>query len=108
MKWFLMIVGLLLAMIGLTELIHDFKMYWLTPHGIRRNVSVVCINDEEDAVRQLQYAGEQMNWIGISYRIAAYGDALSEEKRNECRRIARQYDMIFCPICAVGSLIANL
>ncbi len=96
MQIILMLITLFFAVIGLAEIIHFIRMRFLKPLG-KTNLFSVLYLDGDNAEDQLRYAGEQMNWDGAHGRIATY-DQLSKQQESVCRQIARQYDIVLCPI----------
>ncbi len=107
MKTILLILALMFAVIGICELLHTVRLWWLLPFVRRKNCMIVFLGGSEDPVRQMMCAGEEMNWRGTIYRIAVYGE-LSERQDQECRKLAKYYDMIFCPIKSVGNVLENI
>ena len=102
-------VLIVLASLGLAELIHLIRMVFLRPHEQIKTFYVVMLEGGETS-KKLEYVGKQTEWHGKSfakYTVAAY-DGLSGEETAECARAAKKYDMIYCPTQLLGHVITTL
>lgn len=84
-------------MLGLAELFHGFRLYWLF-RGKKPFACSVLFLKEETAERQMAYAAEQLLWNGSGFAdcVIADGGGLSEEKQKLCRTLAERYPIVFC------------
>lgn len=108
-KLILMAVVIVLACMGLAELLHLLWLCLIAPKSKAKTFMVVWL-DGEDAARRLTYAGTQLDWLGrryAEYRIAVY-DALSPEDAAVCGKLAQKYDMVYCPAELTGHVIHTL
>lgn len=108
-KLILMAVVIVLACMGLAELLHLLRSCFIAPKGEVKTFMVVWL-DGDDAVHRLNYAANQLNWLGrryAEYRIAVY-DNLSADVYEDCAKLAQKYDMIYCPSEVVGHIIYTL
>lgn len=83
---FLLTVTVLLAIVGLSELVHLMCRVILKPKTKPRTVLVTYLT-EADAEQQLLFVIEEMRWHGTKYAealIAVTGD-LSDEKKLLCK-----------------------
>lgn len=109
LKIILLAIVIVLACMGLAELLHLLWMAFIAPKSRIKTFSVVWL-DGDDAARRLNYAGTQLNWLGrryAEYRIAVY-DALSPEDTAICSKLAQKYDMVYCPAELTGHVIYTL
>lgn len=109
LKMILFAVLIVLACMGLAELLHLLRMCFIAPKTKVKTFMVVWL-DGENAAQRLNYVGNQLNWLGrryAEYRIAAY-DALSPEDTATCSKIAQKYDMVYCPAELTGHIIHTL
>ncbi len=100
---------MILALLGLSELIHIIHALCIKPKGKRRIITVVVL-EENKAVEDLYFAAVQSAWFGktfCEYRIAVY-DSLDTETYNICKNIADKYDFIFCPREVLDHIITTL
>ncbi len=83
---FLLTVAVILAIVGLSELVHHLCYFVLKPKTKARTVLVTYLT-ETDAEGQLLSVIEEMRWQGNRYAeaiIAVTGD-LSDEKKHICK-----------------------
>ena len=79
-------------------------------HFVSMNTFAVVWLKGEDAVRMLNAAGTQLNWLGRRYaehRIAVF-DSLTREDIKLCAKIAKKYDMIYCPPAMAGHILSTV
>ena len=108
-KLILFAIIIVLACMGLAELLHLLWMSFIAPKSHLKTFYIVLL-DDEDAVRQINYAGLQSNWLGRSfaeYRIAVYGNVPPTDNK-ECSNLAEKYDMIYCPKGLEGQILNTL
>lgn len=108
-KMILVAIVIVLACMGLAELLHLVWSCFIAPKSKAKTFMVVWL-DGEEAVHRLNYAANQLNWLGrryAEYRIAVY-DGLSPEVHEYCGKLAQKYDMIYCPAEVVGHIIYSL
>ncbi len=84
---FLLTVAVLLAVVGLSELVHFLCYIVLKPKTKPRTVLVTYLT-EADAEQQLLSVVEEMRWQGNKYAealVAVVGE-LSDEKKQICKK----------------------
>ncbi len=83
---FLFIVTVLLAIVGLGELMHWISYIILKPK-VKPHIQLIVYLNEQDAEQQLRSVIEELRWHGKRYAdslVAVTGD-LSDEKKIICR-----------------------
>lgn len=96
MKLFLISLIAVLAILGLCEVLHTVWMFLISPTVKPKTFSFALIDDEDDPVKQLHYAGNLFSWgnrADEDFKIALYNGAL-DETYDECLKTAKQYDII--------------
>lgn len=98
-KYIAMAVVLLLAVLGLSELMHGINLRITAPRRRAVTYSVVFLTDE-DAEQQLSFAVEQQRWLGRAYSdyIIAVNNGLSEKSDKACRYISGKYGADYCTL----------
>lgn len=97
MKFFLLAVFLIFAILGLADFLHFIVLRFMSD-GERALTYSVLILRKGDPEKQLCFAAEQMKWNGRFYAdgVIALGDFLEENERNSCVETAKKYNIIFC------------
>lgn len=96
-KTVLTAAAIVLAILGLCEVMHAVRMLLLAPKRLPGAVTVVNLGGEEP-LRQLHYAGTALSWNGTAaggVKLAVCG-LPPGKRREECRRAAERYDITLC------------
>ncbi len=94
MRFLLFFIFLVLSIYGLSEFLHFLKIKLLVPRG-KKNLHIVIKLDEDSAISQLAFVGEQYLWYGNKYAdliTADIGD-LSKATALECENLAKRYNI---------------
>ncbi len=83
-------LGAVLSLVGLTEIIHSFRIKLLTPKHRPQAVVTVYLHGD-DADLQLIYAINKYKCNNL--KMVAVLSQLDEEKKKICRKIAEKYDV---------------
>lgn len=96
MKLLLFCVFLLLSLFGLCEFLHLLKLIIIFPKR-KMNATLVVMLNEETAIKQTVFAGEQLKWLGSKYadRIIIVAENLSADIAFECEQQAEKYNLKF-------------
>ena len=96
MKLLLFCVFLLLSLFGLCEFLHLLKLIVIFPKR-KMNATLVVMLNEETAIKQTVFAGEQLKWLGSKYadRIIIVAENLSADIAFECEQQAEKYNLKF-------------
>ncbi len=92
-KLILVLLVSITALLGLCEIIHSIWTFFVSPKSLPKTVSLVFINNLEDAEISLHYAGSLFSWGKRGERdmkIAVFSDELTDR----CSAIAESYDML--------------
>lgn len=94
MFYFLLITFMFVFIIGVSDIIHSFKLKLLKTSDINLN-TLICYLYDNSAELNLRYAIEQRNWYGQNFvgKIIAINNISSVSVLNECKRIAHDYDV---------------
>lgn len=95
--WLLLFfVFLVLFIFGLCEFLHFLHLKLIFPKRDMRSTLVIMLN-EQNALKQIIFAGEQLRWLGDKYadRVIAVSEDLSEDTLNECILLAEKYHLKF-------------
>ncbi len=97
MKYVLLLVLLIFAMMGLAEFMHGLKLKLHVPKGRAATYSVLVLGGACPE-QQIAYAAEQQRWLGHAYadRVVALDDALTGEQRSRCSAIAEREQVVLC------------
>ncbi len=93
----LLSIGIIVLLVGVTELIRRFWLYLITPKDAPPKLLMVFLKDDI-AMEQLRAAAEYISWEGpkIFYGIAAIDTGLSDEtKKQVIKFINSRSDMFF-------------
>lgn len=103
---FLIITTSLLALLGLTELIHGIRVFAVSNKRRAPTFSVVHLNNISP-VQQLKYALEQFIWMGSEYadRIIAVTDDLDEKNKELCKHIRGADLVTFCSLDKLSEVL---
>ncbi len=96
MKLLLFFVCLIFFILGLCEFFHLLKCFLIFPKR-KMHSTLVVILQENTAVNQIVFAGEQYKWLGskLCERVIIVADGLSEEIVAECEKLATKYNFKF-------------
>lgn len=92
----LIFVGSFFALLGLAELFHGIRLYYLSPKKHAETYSVIFL-DNICPEQQIKYSIEQLLWFGKSYAdkiVAVCSSDLDKENLSICREIAKSYGVI--------------
>lgn len=92
--YFFIITFVFVFIIGVSDIIHSFKLKLFNTVGIKSNILVCYLNDIS-AELNLRYVIEQRNWYGQSFagQIIAINNINSIGVLLECQKIAQNYDV---------------
>ena len=107
-KYIAMAVVILLAVLGLSELMHGINLHIIAPRSKAVTFSVVFLSGS-DAEQQLSFAAEQQKWFGGAYSdyIIAVNNGLSEKSDKACRYIAEKYGADYCTLYELKARIED-
>lgn len=93
----LKILWSLLALFGLSELLHEIRLCFAASPECLKPFLVLFLK-EKTAEEQLRFAVLQRKWYGDGYaeKIFAVCDGLTEETRETCRQICTENRLILC------------
>lgn len=96
-KTALIIISAILAVLGLSEVLHTIRLLVLMPKQLPSGTTVIKLCGDEQ-LRQLHYAGAAFNWSGTAFcgKKLAVSDLPPGEYLEECREAAQQYDIMLC------------
>lgn len=94
MFYFLLITFIFVFIIGVSDIIHSFKLKLLKTSVINLN-TFICYLYDNSAELNLRYVIEQRNWYGENFagKIIAINNISSINVLNECKKIAQDYDV---------------
>ena len=89
-------VVLIFAIFGFCEAAHFFKIIMLFPKR-RMNSQLVITLDNENAEKQLVFAGEQYLWLGNKFADSVLADnsKLDNSTYLRCKPIAEKYNILY-------------
>ena len=92
MKFLLFFVCILLAIFGLCEILHNFKLWLIFPKRDINSTLVVFLN-EQTATEQMVFVGEQFLWLGQKFanRVIAVAENFSDQTLSDCHKLAVKY-----------------
>lgn len=93
MKIILTFLVLILSVIGLSEVLHNLKLFLLKPKSA--DTFVVCPLNDEFSVLKLKYVIEKMRWNKINYaeQIVAVSSAELDGALNDCCSLADEHNI---------------
>lgn len=96
-KMILITLSAVLAVLGLSEVIHAIRLLVLAPKKHPQTVTVVRLSGDEP-LRQLHYAGNALTWNETSAENAklAVCSLPAGKLLEECRETAERYDILLC------------
>ena len=97
LKIFLILILFIPLILGLSELLHTFKLYILKPKKPLVSYKIIFLTDE-NCVEELLYAKERFLWQGRNetLNLILVNSALSQENFKICYEIAENYGLIYC------------
>lgn len=92
MLFFLFLVFLVFSVFGLCEFLHLLHGILIFPKR-KMNSTLVIMLDEQNAEKQIAFAGEQLKWLGGKYaeRVIAVAQNLSDDALQECAELSLKY-----------------
>ncbi len=107
-KGILIVLTFVFAISGLCELIHSIRLLFLSPLKKKTVYSVVVLKPQE-ALSQVSFASEQLNWLGNDYaeKAIAITDAVSDTELEACHRAAEGKNIIFCKLKELSDKITE-
>ncbi len=108
MESILFFVFLILAMLGLAELIHTVKQLILYPKKQSGLFTVVFL-DNNSPQCQLESIYQKFLWHGMDYtgKIIAINSNLDSQNFSECELIAKKYNLTFCSLEELPTQLAD-
>lgn len=102
-------LGVVLAILGLCELLHTIHLATFFKKREVRLLSVIFLKPEQ-SVSQLMFATEQQRWLGSDFAeyIVGITDDLSEEELNNCKLLASKNAIILCSKEMLSRVTENL
>ena len=96
-KIILTILLLIPTMLGLAELIHNFKLYLLKPEKALISYKVILLTDNSP-IEQMRYVIEQYLWQSEKNNtgIVFVNSLLSNINLIECKSLAEKYGFTYC------------
>lgn len=96
-KYVLISIFIVIALLGLSEFLHIIKMRFSAPLEKAFTCCVLFLTDDMPE-RQIAFAAEQRMWLGKTYadKIIAVENDISEENLDRCRIYAKENDVILC------------
>lgn len=106
---FVLIIISLLVILGLSEVIRMLRLYIYLPKKKALSYLVISLSPN-DAESQLRFVGEQYLWQGkrLADNVIAVNDMLEGDLKENCRKIAQKYNIIFCSgneLCSDAKMI---
>lgn len=105
----LIAAGVILAVFGLSELLHTVRLAFIFKKKEVKLLSVVFLKPES-AVAQLCFAAEQRKWHGGDFAeyVVAVTDDITDEELIECKEIARKDGILLCQKSELLRVAENL
>ena len=107
-KGILIVLTFVFAISGLCELIHSIRLLFLSSLKKKAVYSVVVLKPKE-ALNQVNFAAEQLNWLGDDYaqKVIAVTDSVTEAELDECRLAAEGKNILFCKLQELSEKITE-
>ncbi len=107
-KSVLLVCVAILAIIGLSEVIHIVRLLLASPKGAQKNYMILWLK-VPCAAAQLRFAAAQRKWLGSGYAetVIAVTSGIESEKANELSRTFTD-GFVFCPIEALQDILVSL
>lgn len=101
--------GVILAILGLCELLHTIHLATFFRKRDVKLLSVIFLKPEQ-AMSQLQFAAEQKRWLGSDFAEYVVGvtDGLSDSEINGFKTFAEQNGIILCSKEMLSRVSENL
>ena len=105
----LITIGVILAIWGLCELLHNLRLISIFKAKNVKLLSVVFLKPNR-AVSQLNFAAEQKNWLGGDFAeyIIGVTDGIDGEELKECKHIAENRGIVLCDKQQLSRVADNL
>ena len=93
----LIAIGVILAVFGLSELLHTVRLALTLKKKEVKLLSVIFLKSG-DAVSQLCFAAEQRNWLGGDFAeyVVAVTDDITNGELTECKEFAEKSGFVLC------------
>lgn len=88
-------IMIFLAVLGLADIIHSFKIYIKYPQKLKSNYLLVILN-EDNAEEQVKYLADKLQWYGKKFAngvIAVYNDSVDIKP---IINLVKRYNIILC------------
>lgn len=104
----LLSIGIIVLLVGVTELIRRFWLYLITPKDAPPKLLMVFLKDDI-AIQQLRAAAEYISWEGpkIFYGIAAIDAGLSDETKAQVIKLVNSRSDMFFGDAELKNFIAD-
>lgn len=108
-KTVLLIFLLIFSILGLTDFIYGLKMR-ITKPDVSATTYTVMFLTKGNAVEQMEYALCNLRWTGDEFCqcLIACNDELDDYETEECKKIAKFYNVVFCKSCSFSSVLEDL
>lgn len=100
----------LLAIVGLSELLHRIWLFFLRPSGLQNKNYLLIFVDDETAPQQIREGLEKIRWAGQKEfsALVCVDNGMDAKTRNICKIIAQNNnDLIFADINEIGSVCVD-
>ena len=103
------IITVILAVSGICEFIHTIVSFFKRPECGQRAVNVIRLKNG-NAVRQLDYAFDQLRWHGDAFacHIIALSSDIEDAELEECRRFAAELPITLCGIAQLEHITEEI
>lgn len=99
----------ILSVLGICEVIHSVRLFFIIPKRRYYNYSLVYLKKGK-AYKQLKFSLEQRRWFGDTYAefIIAVYDELDLNEIKTCSELVTKDDVVICPIQIVEDVIKGI
>lgn len=94
-EFLLLFVTLLLAILGLSELIHMLKIKITYPTKKNKNYILIILT-KENATEQIKYIADKLQWSGKNYADGVFAIYNDEVDLNSCYDLVSRYNIMLC------------
>ncbi len=94
------------AVLGLAEIIHIIKM-WFLSSGVGGKRVLVLVPDNENFTKQILSTYEQFRWHGnkLADKIIILDCLIDDENIEECKRITRKPGLEVCTLSQLSDMV---
>jgi len=109
MEAILIAIGVILAVFGLSELLHTIRLAFIFKEKKSKLLSIVFLKPGS-AMSQLCFAAEQHNWLGGDFAdyVLAVTDNISDDELSECKELAQKRGLVLCRKAELLRVAENL